>query len=161
MRSASLFGTILLALAACARSDDALTVLAVLPNAAGLKEGASVTYRGVEVGTVENISFSDTAVQIQLRFTRSDVPLRAGDQVRIASLGLLGDKIVDIVPGPVSARALNHADTLGASPADSLAAARGDIAQEIVDLFLERLNSAPNRLDSFRLGSDSTWVPTP
>lgn len=161
MRSASLLGTILLALAACARSDDALKVVAVLPNAAGLKEGASVTYRGVEVGTVENISFSDTAVQIKLHFTRSDVPLRVGDQVRIATLGLLGDKIVDIVPGPVSARALSHADTLGAAPADSLAAARGDVAEEIVDLFLERLNSAPKQLDSFRLGSDSTWVPTP
>jgi ABC-type transporter Mla subunit MlaD len=161
MRFASLLGTILLGLAACARADEALTVLAVLPNAPGLNEGASVTYRGVEVGTVEHISFSDTAVQIQLHLTRSDVPLRVGDQVRIASLGLLGDKIVDIVPGPVSARALTHTDTLGAAPADSLAAARADLAEEIVNSFLKRMNDAPNRLDSFRLGSDSTWVPTP
>ena len=87
-------------------------VVVVLPTAPGLREGGPVTYLGVAAGQVERIDLSTGRVVVTLGIARPDVVLRAGDVVRLRTAGLLGDRVVDITPGPASARALAAGDTL-------------------------------------------------
>ncbi len=75
---------------------------AVIPNGGGLREGSAVAYRGVLVGTVEKIWFADEGVRMTFGLTRS-VPIRSADTLRVHTLGLLGDRVADIRPGPSSA----------------------------------------------------------
>ena len=75
---------------------------AVLPNGGGLREGSAVAYRGVLVGTVERLWFDAEGVRLTLGLTQS-VPVRSSDTLRVHTLGLLGDRVADIRPGPPSA----------------------------------------------------------
>ena len=75
----------------------ARTITAVVSEAPQLREGALVTYLGVTVGTVRHMDLSSGRVGLTLAIERPDVVLRQGDSVRVRTLGLLGDKVVDIV----------------------------------------------------------------
>jgi phospholipid/cholesterol/gamma-HCH transport system substrate-binding protein len=87
-------------------------VVVVLPSAPGLRQGSAMTYLGVEAGRVESIDLSTGRVVARLGISRSDVTLRAGDAIRLGAVGLFGDQVVDVTPGPRSARALGDGDTL-------------------------------------------------
>lgn len=87
-------------------------VVAVLDYGGGLREGASVAYAGVPAGEVERIDLSSGRVVLRLWLRRPDVVLRTGDTVQLRTLGLLGDRIVNIRPGPRSAPPLGPHDTL-------------------------------------------------
>lgn len=86
-------------------------VEAVLPNRGGLREGSPVAYRGVIVGTVERIWFDDEGVRMTLGLIRP-VPVRSADTLRVHTLGLLGDRVADIRPGPASAPLLSSGTLL-------------------------------------------------
>jgi ABC-type transporter Mla subunit MlaD len=85
---------------------------AVLPSAIGLREGSSVTYLGMDVGEVHRLDIADRHIVITFSVRRPDVDVRATDSVRLCTLGLLGDKVVSIVPGPAGAPSLGAGDTL-------------------------------------------------
>jgi ABC-type transporter Mla subunit MlaD len=87
-------------------------VMAVLPEAPQLRDGALVTYLGVPVGTVRKMDLSSGRVVLTLGIQRSDVVLRQGDSVRIHTQGLLGDKVVDIVASKDRRPVLAAHDTL-------------------------------------------------
>ena len=107
------------------RSD----IYADLPEAPGVREGAVVRYRGVQIGEVRRVTFADSVVHITIRLTRSDVPLRTRDGVRLAAEGVFGDRTLDVVPGPTSAPALHRGETLHAAPPDTLA----DLRRELLE----------------------------
>ena len=88
---------------------------AVIPNGGGLREGSAVAYRGVLVGTVEKIWFADEGVRMTFGLTRS-VPVRSADTLRVHTLGLLGDRVADIRPGPTSAPLLASGALLSGPP---------------------------------------------
>jgi phospholipid/cholesterol/gamma-HCH transport system substrate-binding protein len=73
-----------------------------LSHAEGLREGARVTYRGVEVGTVKRLTFESTGIGAELHLHR-EVPIRMADSVALRTMGLLGDRVLDIAPGPSTA----------------------------------------------------------
>jgi ABC-type transporter Mla subunit MlaD len=148
MRIVSVLGAPLIFLSACNRPEPPLPLFAVLPNAPELQEGARVTYRGILIGTVDRISFSDTAVLVALHVTRPDAPIRIRDQVRIASLGLLGDKVLAIIPGPPDAPRVAAADTLSPAPPDSLAEAHAAKADSVMASALRRFGASPAARDS-------------
>jgi ABC-type transporter Mla subunit MlaD len=126
----------------------------VLPDAPGLKEGAGVTYRGIQIGSVDGISFSDTSVIVAFHVTRRDAPIGIRDQVRLASLGLLGDKILDIRAGPPSAPRVAAGDTLSAAPLDSLVAVRAAAADTLMASVLQQLGVSSGARDSIRSRRD-------
>jgi phospholipid/cholesterol/gamma-HCH transport system substrate-binding protein len=78
------------------------------PNAAGLKRGAPVRLAGVEVGSVTDLQFVDSEVDITVEVSR-DQQLRITDSSRatIGAMGLLGQATVDITAAtkgrPISA----------------------------------------------------------
>jgi len=91
---------------------------AVFPTVAGLDDKAAVRMAGVRIGRVDGIGLAADGRSAQLRLLlEKPVPLTQGASARIANLGLLGDKYVEIVPGPPTAPPLpDNAVLRGTSP---------------------------------------------
>ncbi|HUO86390.1 MAG TPA: MlaD family protein, partial [Thermoanaerobaculia bacterium] len=75
-------------------------IYAVFDSVAGLDDRSAVRVAGVRVGTVDGIDLADDNLRARVRL-RLDRPLglTEGTHARISSLGLLGDKYVELVPG--------------------------------------------------------------
>ena len=98
---------------------QATHVYAQLREAPGVKEGAQVAYRGVAVGKVTRIAFVPDGVLLTLALERSDVPLRQRDGIRLRTVGVFGEKLVELVSGPSAAPALTPETVLGEAPPDT------------------------------------------
>lgn len=93
-----------------------------LPAANGLRPGGSVTLAGQLVGTVKEIQFLpvdfDTTrnLRIVARIDRSlREQIREDSEARLRTMGLLGDKVLDISPGTPRYAVLEPGDTLRAA----------------------------------------------
>ena len=94
-------------------------LIAYLPAANGLRQGGSVTLAGQLVGTVKRIEFLpvdfDTTrnLRVVARVDRSvRDQIRQDSEVRLRTMGLLGDKVLDISPGTPRFAVLEAGDTL-------------------------------------------------
>lgn len=70
-------------------------------NVGGLQIGNNILFAGIKVGTIENISFvSDTIVRVDMRMSPDVKPFLKKDAVAtVGSSGLMGDKVITIMPG--------------------------------------------------------------
>ena len=75
---------------------------AVFRSVAGLDDKATVRLAGVRVGRVDGIGLEGRMARVSLVLDRP-LPLTQGTTARIANLGLLGEKYVELVPGPPEA----------------------------------------------------------
>ena len=77
---------------------------ALMTDVNGLKPGAPVRLGGVEVGTVTDVGFSEKypgQVEVEMKIERAAQPrITSASQLSLGSLGLLGEKAVDITPAP-------------------------------------------------------------
>ncbi|HYH47480.1 MAG TPA: MlaD family protein [Thermoanaerobaculia bacterium] len=80
-------------------------VEAVFDSVAGLDDKATVRVAGVRVGRVDGVGLDGRRARVRLLLERP-LGLTQGTYARIANLGLLGDKYVELVPGPENAPAL-------------------------------------------------------
>ena len=94
-------------------------LIVFLPNANGLRAGGSVTLAGQLVGTVKEIEFLpvdlDTTrnLRVVARIDRSlREQIRRDSEARLRTMGLLGDKVLDISPGTPRFAILEEGDTL-------------------------------------------------
>jgi phospholipid/cholesterol/gamma-HCH transport system substrate-binding protein len=94
-------------------------LIVYLPNANGLRQGGSVTLAGQLVGTVKEIEFLpvDFDTTRNLRITaridrRLREQIRQDSEARLRTMGLLGDKVLDISPGTPRFAVLEPGDTL-------------------------------------------------
>jgi phospholipid/cholesterol/gamma-HCH transport system substrate-binding protein len=94
-------------------------LIAYLPTAPGLRVGGSVTLAGQLVGTVKKIDFLpadfDTSRNLRVvakidKAVRDQI--RHDSEVRLRTMGLLGDKVLDISPGTPRFAVLEAGDTL-------------------------------------------------
>ena len=97
-------------------------LIVFLPAANGLRPGGSVTLAGQLVGTVKEIQFLpvdfDTTrnLRIVARIDRSlREQIRRDSEARLRTMGLLGDKVLDISPGTPRYAVLEPGDTLRAA----------------------------------------------
>jgi phospholipid/cholesterol/gamma-HCH transport system substrate-binding protein len=89
---------------------------AVFTSVAGLDDKASVRIAGVRVGHVDGLGLKGTQARVTMLLERQ-VPLTVGTTARIANLGLLGEKYVELVPGPPNAPPLpDDALLIGSTP---------------------------------------------
>jgi phospholipid/cholesterol/gamma-HCH transport system substrate-binding protein len=89
---------------------------AIFDSVAGLDDKASVRIAGVRVGQVDGVGLQGTKARVALVLDKP-IPLTVGTTARIANLGLLGEKYVEIVPGPPNAPQLPPNATLsGVTP---------------------------------------------
>ena len=90
-----------------------------MPAANGLREGGSVTLAGQLVGTVKDIEFLpvdfDTTRNLKIVASvdrRLREQIRRDSEARLRTMGLLGDKVLDITPGTPRFAVLQPGDTL-------------------------------------------------
>jgi len=93
-----------------------------LENTFGLKIGSTVRLAGIQVGNVEDISFSTDPANPEV-IIRMDISRKYEDRIRedstvsIRSLGLLGDKYVDIAVGSPKSRIMQDGESFKNMPA--------------------------------------------
>jgi phospholipid/cholesterol/gamma-HCH transport system substrate-binding protein len=89
---------------------------AVFDSVQGLDDKAAIRVAGVRVGRVDGIHLEGRKARVTL-LLETDVPLTEGAEASIANLGLLGDKFVELDPGPQGAPPLAAGAVLpGRSP---------------------------------------------
>lgn len=120
------------------------TLYVFLPNARGISRGASVTIDGVVAGTVNDVRFlpvgNDTTRNLRLSLSidrRLQPQVRADSRASLRSLGLLGDKILDINSGTPRYNMLQPGDTIPVVPTidvDDVIAQASTVVQDLVQL---------------------------
>ena len=98
-------------------------LVALLNNASGLRVGGSVTVAGQLAGTVRQIDFlpvdADTLHNLRVVFEIDEAlkpQVRGNSEAKLKTLGLLGDKILDINPGTPDFDELQPGDTINVAP---------------------------------------------
>ncbi len=122
-------------------------------DVAGLKEKSDVRMAGVLVGKVARIRLVGGKAMVDIELTR-DVALREGASASIQSLGMLGDKYVELIPGPIAASALPEGATLkGEAPVsfDQITRLARDIEVDIRDITSNLKESLGGALGEERL----------
>jgi ABC-type transporter Mla subunit MlaD len=140
----SRFPTILLAgalLAGCGQKHENV-VHVIAEEAPGLKKGARVQYRGVDVGLVKQVYFTPGGVRVDLLIERDDAPIRAQDTVRFAAVGAFGGQVVDIQPGPQTAPLIARGATLPKVEPESTVSLPVSVWRSIVRMVGSRADSA-------------------
>jgi phospholipid/cholesterol/gamma-HCH transport system substrate-binding protein len=105
-------------------------------DVAGLDEGTAVRVAGVRVGRVSKIRLVEGKALVDVELDR-DVALRQGASASIESQGLLGEKYVELVPGPFGAPPLPDESVLvGGSPVtfDEITKLARDIEVDIKEI---------------------------
>lgn len=99
-------------------------LIAYLKEANGLTQGGTVTVAGQLAGTVKRIEFlpvdADTTRNLKLTLgidQQLQDQIRGDSKAQIRTMGLLGDKVLDITPGTPARAPLRNGDTIAVSPA--------------------------------------------
>jgi phospholipid/cholesterol/gamma-HCH transport system substrate-binding protein len=119
-------------------------LIAYLPNANGLVAGGTVLVAGQFAGTIKSIDFlpvdNDTTRNLRLRMAidgslRDQV--RSDSKAKVRTLGLLGDKVIDISIGTPRYAVLREGDTIAVAPSldyEAVLAQAAGAVNDMVDL---------------------------
>jgi phospholipid/cholesterol/gamma-HCH transport system substrate-binding protein len=89
---------------------------AVFDSVAGLDDKAAVRVAGVRVGRVDGVGLDGARARVTLRLEQP-LQLTLGTKAAIATVGLLGEKYVELIPGPREAAPLPEGAVLeGTTP---------------------------------------------
>lgn len=97
------------------------TLYTYLPNIGGMRPDSVVMVEGVEAGKVESFGFvPKKGIRLKMRVQRQFQDLIRTDSIaKLRSLGLLGDKYIEITEGTPDGRVLKEGETItGAPPLD-------------------------------------------
>jgi phospholipid/cholesterol/gamma-HCH transport system substrate-binding protein len=91
-----------------------VTISARFKTVSGLKTGSNVLVGGIDVGTVDDISLvTDTTVEVDMIIQKGvEKFIKKNAKASIGSEGLMGDKVVVLVPGTGDTPAVRNGDTL-------------------------------------------------
>jgi phospholipid/cholesterol/gamma-HCH transport system substrate-binding protein len=119
-------------------------LLVYLPNASGLRAGGAVFVAGQLAGTIKAIEFlpvtSDTMKHLRVRMALDhdlQPQIRRDSKAKVRTLGLLGDKVIDISIGTPRAQPLPPGDTLAVAPSldyEAVLAQAAGAVNDMVDL---------------------------
>jgi phospholipid/cholesterol/gamma-HCH transport system substrate-binding protein len=130
-----------------------------LDNTAGLVNGAPVTLGGYKIGDVEAVEFvvinNKTNIRVKLRIKNEyKDQIRTDSKVRITSIGILGDKFVDITIGNPDAQSVTENSFLEVEPTLSLDSITKNIAPGLEN-FNKSMDNIKNVTDSISRGKGS------
>ncbi|MGH9889601.1 MAG: MlaD family protein, partial [bacterium] len=116
-------------------------LVAFLQNANGLRAGGTVLVAGQFAGTIRAIEFlpvdNDTTRNLKVRMA-VDASLkdqiRTDSKAKVRTLGLLGDKVIDISIGTPRHSALQQGDTIAVSPSLDYEAVLTQAAGAVADM---------------------------
>src|SRR6185437_10234939 len=119
-------------------------LVAFLPNANGLRAGGQVLVAGQFAGTIRSIDFlpidNDTMRNLKVRMAiDADLQdqIRTDSKAKVRTLGLLGDKVIDISIGTPRYAILKPGDTISVSPSldyEAVLAQAAGAVNDMVDL---------------------------
>lgn len=118
-----------------------------VPNAQGLNPGAFITLSGLKVGVVGEMNFSRSdgqqGILVELKIKREHAKMITTSSVAtINTMGMLGDKYIDISLGDLSDPVLNEGAFIKTTPALDLSSIASDAAAAIrgFQLVLKNIN---------------------
>jgi phospholipid/cholesterol/gamma-HCH transport system substrate-binding protein len=83
------------------------TIYATFNDVKGLKTGAPVWFSGVQIGSVKDIGFAGDKITVAMTVDRDALTyLKKDSEARILTLGLLGDKYMEVSPGSKNSESL-------------------------------------------------------
>ena len=98
--------------------NQTYTVVAVFPSAPGIRSGSPVWVAGIPSGTIRDIALlppsrSSARVAMDLELSRSvAAEVRRDTRVHFTSARMVGEKVVELIPGSPAAPLLAEGDTL-------------------------------------------------
>jgi phospholipid/cholesterol/gamma-HCH transport system substrate-binding protein len=117
---------------------------AYVPNANGLMVGGQVLVAGQFAGTIKAIEFLpvdyDTLRNLRIRMAIDQSlqeQIRSDSKVHVRTLGLLGDKVIDISTGTPRYAALQQGDTISVAPSldyEAILAQAAGAVSDMIDL---------------------------
>ncbi len=115
-----------------------------IEHAGGLRAGSPVWLHGIEVGKVGDVRLNETGSLIGLEVARKYFKYISKDaKAGVYTMGLLGDKYVEILPGDTVRTVVKPGDTLRGTTAGSIEEIVQASTQSIqqVSRFIERLDT--------------------
>lgn len=116
-------------------------LVAFLPNANGLRAGGTVFVAGQFAGTIRSIDFlpvdNDTMRNLRVRMAIDaslQDQIRSDSKAKVRTLGLLGDKVIDISIGTPRHSVLRPGDTITVSPSLDYEAVLAQVAGAVDDM---------------------------
>lgn len=85
------------------RAGNTRSIDVLFDSVAGLERKSAVRVAGVRVGTVDDIKLTPDGRALVTLQVNDDVPIHRNATARVASLGLLGEKYVELEPGTQAA----------------------------------------------------------
>jgi phospholipid/cholesterol/gamma-HCH transport system substrate-binding protein len=83
------------------QTDD-YEVELVMPDAANLLDGSRVEIKGQVVGSITDLTTRDGQAMVTVSVDSDHAPLHSGSRAQVQWRGLLGERVVELVPGPAS-----------------------------------------------------------
>lgn len=120
-------------------------VVAQFSSVAGLDDQSAVRVAGVRIGRVDGITLRDRLALVSV-VLESDLALTRGTYAEIKNLGLLGDKYVELVPGPPDGEALPDGAAIPGRPAtgiDEVLSSVGGLGGSLEEVALQLSGKAP------------------
>ncbi|MGD1257937.1 MCE family protein [Mycobacterium seoulense] len=87
------------------------TVTLELPQAGGLYPGGNVTYRGVDIGRVQDVRLTNTGVEAVMALD-SDVHVPADLSAQVHSVSAVGEQYVELLPRDAKGPSLKNGDVI-------------------------------------------------
>lgn len=116
-------------------------LITYLPTADGLRTGGTVFVAGQFAGTIKSIDFlpvdNDTTRNLKVRMAVDEnlqSQVRGNSRAKVRTLGLLGDKVIDISIGTPEYPMLVNGDTIPLSPALDYEAVLAQAASAVSDM---------------------------
>jgi phospholipid/cholesterol/gamma-HCH transport system substrate-binding protein len=94
-----LWGTLLVGRVPAWLGSEVPMLYARFENVSGLREETDVSIAGVPVGEVSEIELDGARALVKIRIDNDSVQIPADSLIAIRSKGLLGEKVLEIVPG--------------------------------------------------------------
>ncbi len=120
-------------------------VVAEFASVAGLDDQSAVRIAGVRIGRVDGIDLRGRQAMVTI-VLEDDVVLTRGTFAEIKNLGLLGDKYVELVPGPGNAAVLGEGAVIPGQPStgiDEVLSSVGGLGASLQEVAAQLSGRAP------------------
>ncbi|MFC2115439.1 MlaD family protein [Bacteroidota bacterium] len=93
-------------------------VTTVFRDVVGLRQGANVRFTGIDVGAISNLTIlSDSSVLVEMAIDKKVTPfIKKNSIATIGSMGLMGSKLIVLIPGSQDQESIEQGDNLPSAP---------------------------------------------